>query len=231
MTAAIHQPDYIPYLGYFYKILHSDIFVFLDDAQFSTGGGHDNNLIKTPRGSYRLKIPVQQTLGDTINAVRTKDELDWKKKHLDAVYQNYKDAAFFDRAFPVYEEVLSPDYSSIAELNEAIILMFCAESGIHKPFLKSSDMAIQTKREQRVYDICRAVNADTYLSGTGAKAYQSEADFSSNGIRLVNSRFKPHEYPQLWDGFIENLSVLDYVMNCGFNLEGLSPDERIRELS
>jgi hypothetical protein len=221
VTAAIHQPDYVPYPGYFYKILHSDVFIFLDDAQFSTSGGHDRNLIKTPRGAYRLKIPVQQTLGDKLNAVRTKDELGWKKRHLDAVAENYRRAAFYDRAFPVYEEVLLGRYPSIAELNEALIRRFCAESGLDITFLKSSEMSIRAMREQRIYDICRAVGADTYLSGTGARAYQSEADFEASGIKLVYSPYAPREYPQLWGGFIGNLSVLDYVMNRGFDLKGI----------
>ena len=221
MTAAIHQPDYLPYPGFFYKILHSDVFIFLDDAQFSNNGGHDKNIIKTPHGVQSLKIPVEQTLGDKINAVRTKDELNWKAKHLNAVYQNYKDAVFFNSVFPVFEDALKPRCNTIAELNAAIIQRFCSESGLKNKFLKSSDMQINTKRTQRIYDICRAVNADTYFSGTGAMAYQSSQAFAENGIRLVYSTYTPNEYPQLWGGFIKNLSILDYVMNCGFNLKGL----------
>ena len=231
MTVAIHQPDYIPYPGYFYKILHADVFVFLDDAQFSNSGGHDKNLIKTPRGAQGLKIPVRQTLGDKINAVRTKDELGWKEKHLHSILGNYKHAPFFECVFPILKAVLEPQHKSIAELNAAIIRRFCTEGGLGTKFLKSSDMDIRTKRSQRIFDICHTVGADTYLSGTGARAYQSSEEFAASGIRLVYSSYTPAVYPQLWGSFIENLSVLDYVMNCGFDLKGLDPDERIRQLS
>ena len=33
-SAAIHQPNYIPWLGYFFKIAHADKFVFLDTVVF-----------------------------------------------------------------------------------------------------------------------------------------------------------------------------------------------------
>ena len=89
MKISIHQPDYISYLGYFYKISKSDIFVFLDDAQFSNDNMHHWNRIKTPQGECRLKIPVEQHLGDPINRVRTKDELKWKQKHLKTLEMNY----------------------------------------------------------------------------------------------------------------------------------------------
>ena len=85
MVISIHQPDYIPYLGYFYKMSQSDKFVFLDDAQYSNDNMHNWNKIKTPQGELRLKIPVENHLGDAINKVRTKDELGWREKHLKTI--------------------------------------------------------------------------------------------------------------------------------------------------
>ncbi|UOO37554.1 WbqC family protein [Oscillospiraceae bacterium CM] len=230
MTAAIHQPDYIPYLGYFYKISRADVFVFLDDAQFSNTGGHDRNLFKTPLGVKALKIPVSQTLGDAINEVRTKDHLGWKAKHLSAVREHYKSAPFFDAVFPIFSELLEPAYDNIARLNEAVIVRFSHEFGFDTAFLQSSQLHIRTKKEQRVIDLCRAVGADTYLSGNGAQVYQTLAHFSENGVQLTYSAYTPFEYPQLWGSFIENLSVLDYVMNCGFNWRD-DNDQRIRQFS
>ena len=92
MVVAIHQPDYISWLGYFYKMSRSDVFVFLDDCQFSNDNMHHWNRLKTPQGSCRVKIPVEQHLGDPINRVRTRDELGWKEKHLRTVEMNYSRA-------------------------------------------------------------------------------------------------------------------------------------------
>ena len=62
MIVSIHQPDYIPWLGLYYKMAHSDVFVYLDDAQYSNEADHNVNKIKTPQGEFRLKVPVEQHL-------------------------------------------------------------------------------------------------------------------------------------------------------------------------
>ena len=77
---AIHQPDFIPYLGYFYKMYKSDIFVFLDDAQYSCSNMHNWNRIKLSNGEGRLKIPVDFSFGDPINKVKIRNNLNWKSK-------------------------------------------------------------------------------------------------------------------------------------------------------
>ena len=96
MIASIHQPDYLPWLGLYYKMAHSDVFVYLDDAQYSNEAAHDYNVIKGQNGKQRLKVPVEQHLGDLICNVRTRDELKWKNKHLNSLQMNYgKDIMIF----------------------------------------------------------------------------------------------------------------------------------------
>ena len=90
-SIAIHQPNYIPWLGYFYKIYESDIFVFLDDVQFSNQGLHNYHFIKTQNGAVRIRIPVIQTLGDKISEVKIKYESDWRKKHLTCSKLHHKE--------------------------------------------------------------------------------------------------------------------------------------------
>ena len=95
MIVSIHQPDYLPWLGYFNKISKSDVFVFLDDAQYSTDNMHNWNKIKTPQGEFKLKVPVINKLGYKISEVKTRDELGWKQKHLKTIAMNYKKAEHF----------------------------------------------------------------------------------------------------------------------------------------
>lgn len=214
---SIHQPNYIPWLGYFFKIFLSDIFVFLDDVQFSNEGMHNWHYIKTPQGSLRLKIPVQQSLGDRINDVRTKDELDWKTKHLKAIETNYFNTKFFSTIYPFISELVLQDYPNIALMNSTIIVNICKRLGISSEFIFSSDLNIYSKREEKVLDIIEALNGDVYYSGTGAKAYQNENNFTQRGIELRYSTFSPFEYPQQYGSFQSNISVIDFLMNCGFD--------------
>ena len=223
MIVSIHQPDYIPYLGFFYKISLSDVFVFLDDAQFSNDNMHHWNRVKTPQGECRLKIPVEQHLGDPINRVRTRDELGWKEKHLKTLEMNYKKAPFFDEVFPKFRELLTADYPSIAELNIAIDTMIARGFGFGAEFHKSSDLGLTTVREERVIDIVKRFGGDVYISGHGAKAYQVDGHFTERGVRLVYTDYKPIEYRQLWPkaGFLAYMSVVDYLFNCGFDWESV----------
>lgn len=214
---AIHQPNYLPWLGYFYKIYQSDLFVFLDDAQFSNEGMHNYTYIKTENGPYRLKYPVMQSLGDKINQVRSKDELGWKERHLKIIESNYHDAKYFKTVFNDYMGLVVKEYSDIVELNTAFIKFFAERLGIRTEFIKASDLGINLTKSQKIIAICKELDADIYYSGTGAKAYQKEEDFKSQGVDLRYSVFRPFQYPQLWQGFQSNVTALDYFMNCGYD--------------
>ena len=216
-TISIHQPNYIPWLGYFYKISKSDIFVFHDDAQFSDSGAHHFQYIKTPQGTFRLKIPIDKSNGIKINQIRLKDELGWKEKHLKNIAFNYKKAKYFEQIFTDLSELLLKDYDSLSLLNQEIIMFFCNKLGINTNFVLSSELNLNTTREEKIFDTCNALGGEIYYSGAGAKAYQNEENFNKRGIELRYSVFKPFEYPQLWGDFQSNVSVIDYLMNCGYD--------------
>ena len=217
MNIAIHQPDYIPYLGYFYKISQADIFVFLDDVQFSNDNMHHWNKIKTPQGECRLKVPVHYEFGNLINQVKSKDELKWNHKHLKTIEMNYTRAKYFSEYFPAFRELLLSNYANLAEMNITINHFICDEFGFKPKFVRSSDLNTHTIREQRVIDICKILGGEKYISGNGARVYQVEEHFTSQGVELYYTDYQPLEYPQLWKTFLPNLSILDFIFNCGFD--------------
>lgn len=224
MKVAIHQPNYLPWIGYIEKIASVDVFVFLDDVQYSNQGGHNRNLIKTSEGKKYLTVPVEKHWVDKINEVRTKDETDWKKHHLDIIQRNYQKAPYFNHIYPVLEELFHPSYKNIAEMNSTILCKWSQMLGLKTEFKFSSEYQLSSTRENRILDICTILGADIYISGNGARAYQNENNFQSRGILLTYQNYKPIVYPQLWGDFIENLSALDYFMNCGFTNPFLEKD-------
>ena len=117
------------------------------------------------------------------------------------------------------KEVYLNDYSNVADLNIALNTFISNQFGIKPKIFRSSELLSHAKREERVIDLSLEVGATTYISGNGARVYQDESHFNERGLKLEYMDYSPIEYPQLWGDFIENMSVLDYIFNCGFNFE------------
>lgn len=216
---AIHQPNYIPWLGYFYKIYQSDIFVFLDNVQFSNKGMHEFHYIKNPGGRFRLKIPVRYSYGDTISQVETNQTLEWRNSHLNQIAVNYRKAKFFELIFQDLSQVYNQNMiGNLSEFNIELIKFISGKMGFKTEFVVASGLEIQnTDKNDRIIEICKSLNAAVYYSGNGASAYQNPETFASNGIELRYSSFKTFEYPQLWGSFESNISIIDFLMNCGYD--------------
>ena len=225
-SIAIHQPNYIPWLGYFYKVYLSDVFVFLDDAQFSNKGMHNYHYIKTPQGAFRLKIPVLGAFGSSINEVTTNDALGWRERHLKIIESNYKRARFFDPVFKDYKLFLENSCSNLAMFNEQIIRFICGKLGFKTEFVRSSSLDVISMQEKRIIEICTKLHGKIYYSGTGARAYQNEKNFAKHGIILKYIEYEPFEYPQLWNGFQKNVTIIDVLMNCGYDWDSVVTNQK-----
>lgn len=219
MKIAIHQPDYIPWLGLFYKMYLSDVFIHLDDAQYSNEAAHNCNVIKTAQGQFRLKFPVEQHLGDIINNVRPKDELKWKTKHLKTIEMNYSRAKYFKELFPEFKDLLMCDYPNVATLNIAINEFIAHKFGIAPKFILASNFHINSVREAKVIDLTLAAGGNEYISGNGARVYQDESHFTEKGLKLTYLDYSPIKYEQLWGDFLPCMSAIDFIFNCGYDFD------------
>lgn len=215
MIATIHQPCYMPYLGIFYKIWKSDIFIYLDDAQYTDGYVLDWNKFKNANGEFRLKVPVHKSTNLPINKVMIADNGKWVKKHLASLQQSYGKAPYFDEVYSIVEDVLNDYPANLSELNVKLMNSFLEYFGIRKGWIRSSRMNLDSTKTQRIIDICNYVGADSYISGVGGSWYQDEELIKDNGINLIYTDYEPFEYPQLYGDFIPNMSVFDFAANCG----------------
>lgn len=215
--AAIHQPQYLPYLGFFHKLLHCDVFVALDNVQFQKNGLQNRNKIKNAQGWQWLTVPVSHDFGQLINQVRPSPQIPWQRKHWNALCFNYSRAACFDTYGPVLEDLLSQDWNSLCALNMALTRWVAKALGIETPIVYSSALAVEGDKTDLLVRICQALKADAYLSGPGGKRYMDLAAFEVAGIDVLWQQFTPPVYEQLFPdvGFIPNLSVVDALLNCG----------------
>lgn len=220
MILASHQPDFFPYMGYFYKMFQSDIFVFSDNVQYSKSGRHNYNEILTPNGPHRFTLPVHKHCVD-LNKMEIAADENTVQKMLKTLVQEYRKAEHFSEAFPVIDYLLrkAPYARNLAQFNTECIIELAERFGLDsRTFCISSDLPLVGRKDERIISMCKHLKADCYYSGTAAKDYHIEADYEKNGIRLVYSDYLPITYPQVGGKTVINMSVIDYVMNCGFNL-------------
>lgn len=218
MIISIHQPNYIPWIGYFYKIAKSDIFVFLDDVQYEKNGFTDRNRIKTPQGELYLKIPINlESHLQKINQIEIREHLGWREKHLKSIDMNYRKSKYYREIFPLMEECLSIASSNLAAYNSQVVKKILDVLDIDTNCIYSHELGITAVGTERLVEIVKCLDGSTYLSGSGGSKYQDEEIFKAHGIQLSYSRFIPPKYTQCWGDFISNLSIVDYLFNNGIS--------------
>lgn len=215
MKVAIHQPQYLPWPGYFNKILQCDIFVFLDDVQYKKNEWQNRNKIKTATGEQWLTVPVHYKFGQKINEVKIDNKIFWFKDHLKSIKINYSKSIFFHEFFPYVENFLNKEYEKLVDVNIESVKMILFYLGIKKKIVLSSDLQVEGEKTQRLVNICKKLKADVYVSGIGAKDYLEIEEFKKNNIKVVFQQYTTPEYPQLFGKFIPNLSIIDMIFNTG----------------
>lgn len=216
MIVAIHQPQYLPWLGYFNKINQADIFCFLDNVQYKKNEWQNRNRIKTVRGWQWLTVPVHYRFGQKISEVTINARVNWRRKHFQAIRTNYAKAPFFNQYIDFFEEIYQQEWQSLCDLNIHLIQGICGRIGIPaERIIRASALDPCEDPTGRLIDICRRLGADTYLAGSGGAGYMDLDQFAENGINVLFQNVAHPVYPQRFGGFTANLSVVDLLMNCG----------------
>lgn len=216
MIVSIHQPQYLPWLPYFDKILQSDVFVYLDHVQFQKNGVQNRNKIKTSQGEQWLTVPVRQKLGQSIESTEIVDARIFSK-HLKSMESNYKKAPFFNEIFPLISETLESGFKTLGDLcchSTDWVLDYLNYSGKR---VKSSALDIDASNSEMILKICHQFDARTYLSGQGGKEYLDLEEFSKAKIAVEFQKYDYPEYGQLFPklAFIPHLSMMDLLFNEG----------------
>jgi hypothetical protein len=217
MILGIHQPNFLPWLGYFYKMARSDHFIFLDNVAFANGSYTNRVKIKTAQGAQWLTVPVQKKglLGQPIIEVTCSDRVDWRRKTVSALETNYRPCPFYKQYAPGLVEILSKAGDNLADLNIRLIEYLAAQLGITTPTTRSSTLKADGFATTLLMRICKEVGADTYLSGEGGKNYHDERAFGLEGLNLLYMNFKHPTYEQRFGEFQPGMSIVDLLFNMG----------------
>ena len=215
-TIMIRQPGYMPNIGFFKKIEYSDIFVFLDDTQFSKDQYDNRNKIKTKSNSKWISVPLKRPVfRKKLNQVVISYDSEWIKSHSELIYQNYKDAPYFSSYWNEIKKILEQKSNLLIDLNLNLISYFLKILQINTTTIKSSELKITKTKTQRLVDICTQVNASCYISGIGGKNVVDESLFKNSNIKLTYENSIHPNYNQINGNFMKNMSIIDLIFNEG----------------
>lgn len=219
MIVAIHQPNYLPWLGYFHKISAVDTFVFFDNVQMPIGKSFvSRNRIKTPQGEQWLTVPTHRDSNGRPIAETAIQPGNWPRKHLMTIRTAYAGSPWLGPVLDGLQREFGTGEGTIADLNIRLVRMCAAFIGLTAvKFLRATEMGLASAGAESVYEILDRTEAKTYVTGAGAGT-QRTIDEDVLAGRGVAVRYLPSaypQYPQRRGAFIENLSILDAMLNCG----------------
>lgn len=218
LSVAIHQPNFLPWVGYFDKVARVDTFVLFDDVQLPQGKSFCSRVkIKGCNGPQWLTVPIKKASGALIRDVEVVQN-GWPRKHVRTIEQVYGKAPHFEEFWPQIREAISEDWALLADMNCAIIETISRLGGIETTFVRSSSFGLgSVSADERILAILKWTNAAVYVSGEGAgsKRYVQSEEMESEGIRLVWQDFQHPVYLQLADPFDSHMSVLDALFMTG----------------
>ena len=217
MRIVIHQPQYFPYIGFFHKLSLADVYVVMDNTEFNKEGFIHRNKIITPSGYMWLTIPLIKE-SKIIKNIKINNKLPWRKKHLKSIECYYKNSPHFNEIFPKIKKIINKESLTLHELDLELIKYLLEYLGINIKIVTESSLKISGKSNERLINICKSINANTYISGPGSKGYIDENLFNKAGISLVYQRFEHPQYEQRFsdnNNFFPNMGIIDLLFNKG----------------
>lgn len=215
MRVTIHQPQFLPWLGYLDKIDQAEVFVALDDVQFKKNEWQNRNRIRTAQGWQWVTVPVLHRFGQLVKEVRINPSEQWRAQHLRALEMHYARAPFRDSYLRQLADLYREPWERLGDFNLAVLRWLLRAFGITTPIRLSSEWSLRNEATGRLVDICGAVGATRYLSGPGADAYMDKDRFQAAGLTLDRQAFHHPVYAQCYEPFLPGMSAIDLLFACG----------------
>jgi len=182
MRVAIHQPDLLPWSGFWFKMVNSDAFVLAVHDQLQKHWVQRRVMMRETWVTLPL---VGKPHLVPINTVEVKDG--WQDHLVDSIRGRYVGARHWKaRGGEILDRISSVQGSNLAQINIALIEHVRDMLGI------TTRLIVPDPPEhaglERVLEVLQAVGATSYLSGTGARDYikdEGQRRFDDLGIELV----------------------------------------------
>lgn len=220
MRLTIHQPEHMPWLGFFHKIIQADRYIVLDSVQYRHKYFQNRNRIKSKNGVVWINVPVA-TKGrrlQKINEVEINNDIPWQRKCLHTIMLNYSKAPYYELYLPHIKALYNQPWKKLIDFNLAAIGLLLNFLDYNTPLAFSSEIGVSGGSHEDILKICKILNATEYLSGVSGIGGRGRAigdSFLKEDINVIYQEFHHPIYKQLYQGFIPCLSILDLLFNHG----------------
>lgn len=211
-----HQPAYLPWFGYFHKILLSDAFVVMDDVQFEKNSFINRNKILQNGNGTWLTMPVitKDYKTKTIRDIKVMDQR-WKRKHLMSIEQSYKKYECFAEVMPLISKTLTVESEFMVDYTNAFLHETMAFLGLSTPISFASELNIEARKLDYVIELTKKMGGDVFVFGSQGKDYADETLLKEEGIQPYFQAYTHPTYPQRTEEFVPYLSILDALFSLG----------------
>ena len=218
MIISFNQPAFIPWGGFFARLLRSDRMVLLDDTVLARGFSFVNrNRLKGPEGEVWITVPLkrkgrgQQKIKD----LEVYEKGRWQKKFLATLRHYYGHSLYFEPAFEDISRAADMPGLRFLDLALALLDILKTHLGIEREVILQSATGITGKGTSLLVSIAKGLSADEVVLPYGSEKAVDCSTFETQGIKVRALRYLPPQYPQFWGEFLPNLSALDLLLCCG----------------
>ena len=181
MRVTIHQPDLLPYSGFWFKMATSDVFILSVHDQFQKHGYQRRVKMRDSWCSHQL---VGKPALVPINTIEVAEG--WQTRITDVVRGRYAGSRYFStRGADLIERIAGCEGRMLDEVNIAMIHVVRDMLGISTPLVVTDPPTLAGA--ERLIEQVQMVGGTSYLAGSGGRAYMGddpEALFASSGLEL-----------------------------------------------
>lgn len=221
MIVAIHQPHFIPWLGYLHRMSQVDVFVVLDHVQFERRNYQNRSQIRIEGEARWLSVPVLQRSQKERIVDKELDNSDtarpWGRNHFSTLRHAYREAGYFGTYAPQLRKILETPWTRLVDLDAAMLAFLRDAFGIGTKLVRSSELNVEGAKGDLILNLCKEVKADALLAGFGgSRGYLDTEAFTRNGIEIRYHQFTHPAYRQCGAApFIPGLASVDLLLNAG----------------
>ncbi len=218
MVLSFNQPAFIPWGGFFARLMAADRMVLLDDTLFARGFTFVNrNRIKGPDGQVWITVPIKKK-GRGRQKIRDLEIYQkpyWAGKFAQTLRHSYGKSVYFEGLHELLMRIIRTDGPRFLLLAGDILECLRRQLAIETPFLLQSEIGVEARGIDLLIEIARKLGADEVILPFPASRLLDWRQIAEAGIGVRFLKFVSHVYPQFWGEFTANLSVLDLLFCVG----------------